>query len=70
MRGTGKDVPKMNGPRFPSALSIMSDLRIIEPLAGNGYRLCPDGAALLERFRAYEVPEIEEPEGDETTDGD
>lgn len=70
MRGTGKDLPKMNAPRFPSALSIMSDLGIIEPLEGSGFRLRPDGVALLNRFRAYQVPEIEEPDDDETTDGD
>jgi hypothetical protein len=68
MRGIGTDEPKMNAPRFPSALNIMTDVGLIEPIQDNGYRLCPDGAALLERFRTYTVPEWTEPEIDETTD--
>jgi hypothetical protein len=70
MQGTGKDAPKMNAPRFPSALNIMADLGIIESLEGNSSRLRPYGVALLDRFRAHEVPQIEEPEDDETTGGD
>jgi hypothetical protein len=67
-RGIGADAPKMNAPRFPSALGIMTDLRLIESLQGGAYRLCPDGAALLDRFRTYTVPEKTEPENDETAD--
>ncbi|MBC8254918.1 MAG: hypothetical protein H8E35_12965 [Ardenticatenia bacterium] len=67
-RGTGTDSPKMNAPRFPSALSILTDLDLIEPVQTGGYRLRPDGAALLERFRTYTVPEWTEPEDDETAD--
>lgn len=55
-RAIGTDEPKMNGPRFPSALNIMTDLGLIKPVQNSGYQLCPDGAALLERFRAYEIP--------------
>ena len=43
---------------------------VVLELEGNGYRLYPDGMTLLNRFRTYEVPEIKEPENDETTDGD
>lgn len=68
-RSVGTDSPKMNAPRFPSALSIMSDLNLIEPTENGGYRLCPDGIALLERFRTYTVPEWMEPETDEIADG-
>jgi hypothetical protein len=66
-RGLGTDSPKMNAPRFPSALSIMADLGLIEPLPDAAYRLLPDGAALLERFRHYTVPEWIDP-ADETAD--
>jgi hypothetical protein len=68
-RGVGIDSPKMNAPRFPSALSIMTDLDLIEPMEDNGYRLCPDGLALLECFCTYTVPEWMEPETDEAADG-
>lgn len=67
-RGIGTDEPKMNAPRFPSALGIMTDLGLVEPIQDNGYRLRPDGAALLERFRTYTVPEGTELERDETTE--
>jgi hypothetical protein len=74
-RGSGTDYPKMNAPRFPSALAILTDLALIEPLtSGGGYRLKPEGAALLERFRSYSIPEWAEPadeaaERPETTAG-
>ena len=67
-RGTDTDSPKMNAPRFPSALAIMTDLDLIEPIQSDGYRLRPDGAALLERFRTYTVPEWTDPEDDEAAD--
>lgn len=56
MRATGLDSPKMNAPRFPSALQILADLALIESVPGNGYRLLPDSEALLERYRSYEPP--------------
>lgn len=56
MRATGLDSPKMNAPRFPSALQILVDLALIESVPGNGYRLLPDGEALLERYRSYAPP--------------
>jgi len=59
-RAIGTDEPKMNGPRFPSALTIMADLELIEPVQNYGYRLCPDGAILLERFRTYTLPTLTE----------
>ncbi|MCC6955204.1 MAG: hypothetical protein IT316_00330 [Anaerolineales bacterium] len=66
-QGIGLDGPKMNAPRFPSALSILSDVGVIEP-AGTGYRLLPEGVRLLEMFRDYSIPKWkEELEVDETT---
>lgn len=70
MRATGSDSPKTNAPRFPSALGILADLEIVRRLANGGYQLSSDGVALLDRFRAYSVPEIVEPRIDETPDRD
>lgn len=56
-RGLEMDYPKTNAPRFPSALRILADLEIIEPLPDGSYHLCRDGIALLKRFRSYAVPE-------------
>jgi len=67
--GIGDDRPKMNSPRFPSALAIMSDLGVVEPTRNSGYQLRRNGAALLARFRAYTLPEWTEPEIDEVADG-
>ena len=50
-RGLGLDWPKVNGPRFPSALSIMTDLDLMAPAVGGGYTLRHDGQALLDYFR-------------------
>ena len=68
-RGLGTDEPKMNGPRFPSALRILSDLSLIESTAKGGYRLLPDGQALLARIETYSIPEWSEPEENETATG-
>ena len=65
-QGLGTDEPKMNGPRFPSALSILSDLRVIQPLDNNAYRLTQDGEDLLEKFKSYQIPETTQPAHDET----
>ena len=58
--GVDRDEPKMNGPRFQSALQIMEDLRLIRShnLEHQTYTLLPEGQELLQRFRAYEIPEI------------
>jgi hypothetical protein len=60
-QGIGIDSPKMNAPRFPSALNILSDLRLITTLTDGGYRLLPDGQAVLERFRNFTIPEWTDP---------
>jgi hypothetical protein len=60
-KGLGVDEPKMNAPRFPSALLIFLDLDLIERI-GNGYRMRPDGKRLLDQFRDYRVPAWEESE--------
>ena len=73
-RSIGTDVPKMNAPRFPSALNIMTDLCLIIQ-EQNGYNLTSDGAALLNKFRSYQVPKWKEAQNDqvierpEETDG-
>ncbi len=59
-RGLGTDAPKFNAPRFPSALIILTDLGLIEP-RGGGYRLLPEGVALLDRFRSYTIPDWTDP---------
>ena len=61
-RGLRTDSPKMNAPRFPSALRILADLRLIEPLSTEGYGLLADGKALLDQFRNYSVPTVDEAE--------
>ena len=60
-KGLDVDVPKMNAPRFPSAISIFLDLDLIEELA-DGYRLRPEGKRLLDQFRQYRAPAWQEPE--------
>lgn len=59
--GVDGDWPKMNGPRFQSALQIMQDLQLIRANypGHQTYNLLPEGQELLQRFRAYEVPEPE-----------
>ena len=59
-RGIGTDLPKMNGPRFPSALNIFLDLDIIKKIENNSFQLQPDGKNLLDKFRTYTIPDIEE----------
>jgi hypothetical protein len=66
-RGIGLDTPKMNGPRFPSALNILLDLSVIE-YKNNRYRLMSDGKRLLEKFRTYKVPQWQEPQDVQITD--
>jgi hypothetical protein len=56
-RGLDTDRPKMNAPRFPSALNIMIDLGLIESIDNNSYRLTSDGQRLLEKFRHYSIPD-------------
>jgi hypothetical protein len=68
--GTGVDEPKLNAPRFPSALRILGDLTLIEDLEGSGYRLTKEGEVLLARFRNYEIPEIKKLELDEDPEHD
>ncbi len=63
-RGRGVDWPKTNAPRFPSALSILTDLDVIKP-SEYGYQLRRDGRSLLERFRTYSVPNWTEPQDDQ-----
>ena len=58
-RGLGTDIPKMNAPRFPSALNILTDLRVIEP-EGESFCLTKDGELLHRRFSNYQVPKGEE----------
>lgn len=70
MRALGSDLPKMNAPRFPSALQMLVDLALIEPIAGSGYRLLPDGATLLEKFRVYSVPTQPEAENEATRESE
>ena len=65
-RGLRTDSPKMNAPRFPSALRILADLLLVELLPNEGYRLLSDGAMLLETFRHYTVPSVDEVEFHET----
>jgi len=66
-RGLGTDVPKMNAPRFPSALNILIDLSVI--VANNGgYQLMPDGKRLLEKFSTYTVPQWKEPQDAKVTE--
>lgn len=66
-QGLGLDTPKMNAPRFPSALAILTDLALIAP-DGEGYRLLDEGKEILKKFRSYSKPEWkEELEIDETT---
>jgi len=67
-RGVAPDEPKMNAPRFPSALSILGDLGLIARLPNSGYRLMAEGKKLLARYRTYTVPEWTEPEDDQATD--
>lgn len=66
-RGLGIDVPKMNAPRFPSALNILTDLRLIT-IDQASYRLTPEGASLLAAFRNYQVPKWKEAENDQVTE--
>lgn len=56
--GVDGDWPKMNGPRFQSALQIMQDLQLIRSdyPGYQTYNLLPEGEELLQLFRAYEVP--------------
>jgi hypothetical protein len=56
-KGLGSDWPKMNAPRFPSALNILLDLRVVEPAPAGGFQLSADGTALLNRFRSYTIPD-------------
>jgi hypothetical protein len=65
--GIDVDVPKTNGPRFPSAMNILEDLSLIEQYK-DGYKLTGDGLALLERFRTYKVPEWVDTQDDQTTE--
>jgi hypothetical protein len=67
MLGIDFDSPKMNGPRFPSALNILTDLALIESTNDAGYRLTAEGEALLARFREYAVSEWREANADEAT---
>ncbi|MFC1975478.1 hypothetical protein ACFLXQ_03655 [Chloroflexota bacterium] len=67
-RGLDTDRPKMNAPRFPSILSIMSDLKLILSTEQGGYELTPDGIALLEQFRTYSVPAWQESVADSPED--
>jgi Mn-dependent DtxR family transcriptional regulator len=60
----------MNAPRFPSALQIMQDLALIEASPDQGYRLLPEGEALLEKFRHYQIPTPQSESRDETAEGD
>lgn len=62
-RSLGTDTPKMNTPRFPSALNILTDLLVIEP-EGGGFRLTVDGELLLQQFGDYQVPHRKENEND------
>lgn len=59
--GIDRDWPKMNGPRFQSALQIMEDLQLIQSdySEHQTYFLLPKGEELLQRFRTYAVPEPE-----------
>ena len=66
-RGLGTDTPKMNAPRFPSALSILKDLNVIEA-ENDGYHLTDEGDSLLEQFRSYQVPEWREAENDQVAE--
>ena len=66
-QGLGLDTPKMNAPRFPSAIAILADLSLIAP-DGQGYQLLPEGQKILDRFHSYSIPEWkEELEINETT---
>ena len=58
-KSIGVDTPKMNAPRFLSALNIMTDLNLITPNQG-GYKLTDEGFALLEKFRNYTIPQWKE----------
>jgi hypothetical protein len=66
----GTDLPKMNGPRFPSALNIMLDLDLIGWAGQEGRRLTNEGKAVLKRFKNYTIPAYVEPsaENDEGAD--
>jgi len=64
-KGIDVDSPKMNAPRFPSAISILIDLGLVEK-EENAYWLTPDGIDLLNQFSSYTLPEWKEPESDET----
>ncbi len=66
MRAIAPDQPKMNAPRFPSALSIFTDLVLIEPLSNRGYRLLAEAESLLDQFKRYQVPAISRELFDET----
>ena len=59
--GVDTDEPKMNGPRFQSALQIMEDLQLIQSDYSDHqtYILLPEGEELLQRFRTYAIPEAE-----------
>ena len=70
LRAIEQDEPKMNAPRFPSALQIMQDLALIEASPDQGYRLLPEGEALLEKFRHYQIPTPQSESRDETAEGD
>ena len=63
-RGLGIDIPKMNAPRFPAALNILTDLNLITPNLG-GYHLTNHGTSLLERFSRYKIPQWKEVENDQ-----
>lgn len=68
--GVGMDEPKMNGPRYQNALQIMEDLRLIQGDYREGrqtYALLPRGRELLQQFRSYTIPEVEETVEDEST---
>lgn len=59
--GVKVDRPKMNAPRFQSALQIMEDLQLIRSEAQGDltYDLLPEGKELLQHFRSYSIPKTE-----------
>lgn len=65
-KGIDVDNPKMNAPRFPSAISIFSDLELIE-FYGQGMKLSNTGKGLLDKYRKFTVPEWQEPEEEHET---
>lgn len=66
-KSIGVDTPKMNAPRFMSALNIMTDLKLITPYQ-SGYQLTDEGSALLDKFRDFTIPQWKEVVDDQATE--